>query len=567
MTDYKEMHVECPDCGSSDGLTVYADGGGFCFAQCNADGKGYKPAAKAEAIEAVKTKDTPIVRQLSSDASMFPSKPNYVPIPERGITSATARKYSALASANKIMFGYTAPEAAEVVAAKIRKDGKAFQTCGEWKSVGLYGQSLFSAGGKFVTLVEGEFDALAAFQMTGSLYPVVSIKNGAGSAMKDCQAQFKWLNSFDNVVISFDMDEPGQAAAKDVAALFAGKSKVMKMAHKDACDYLKAGEAKKFTKDWWAAEAYTPDDIIPSSALYAEVMEELQMPFCSYPWDSLNLMLYGLRFGEIVTVMAGSGVGKSTVVKEVLREVYEGTDTKLGVLSLEETAGVAAMKMMSLSSSKPFHLPTVAQMKTILKDPSRVSDKPFLEDVTAEQRLADKEEAFADVLAADRFMFLQHEGAITMDSVLAQMRYLAKAQDCKVILLDHISILVGLVGNGKTNEREAIDNVMHSLRSLVEETGICLINISHLRKPSDGSGHEEGRRVQLSEARGSGSIAQLSDIAIGLEANRQSDDVEVKNQTVVRVLKNRFSGETGVAGILQYDKGSGRLSEVKEEAL
>jgi len=534
---------------------VYEDGGSFCFS-CNAYEKASGTVERAPAsVELVKEPHLAFVAAA------------YAPIPERGITVAKAKKYNAMKQGSTVRFGYTTPEGSEVIAAKIRKDGKAFSTCGAWKEAGLYGQSLFSAGGRYVTLVEGEYDALAAFQMTGSKYPVVSIKTGAGSALKDCQAQFKWLNSFENVIIAFDMDEPGQKAAKEVAALFAGKSKVVKMKHKDACDYLKANEVKEFVSAWWDAETYTPDDILPSSALYDEVMQELQMPFCSYPWDCMNLILYGLRFGEIVTLMAGSGVGKSTVVKEVLKEVYTATEMKIGVLSLEETAGVAAMKMMSLSSSKPFHLPTQEQMRSILKDPSRVTDKPFLEDVTQEQRQKDKQAAFDDVLSADRFMFLQHEGAITMESVLGQMRYLAKAQDCKVILLDHISILVGLVGNGKTNEREAIDNVMHSLRSLVEETGICLINISHLRKPSDGSGHEEGRRVQLSEARGSGSIAQLSDIAIGLEANRQSDDAEVKNQTVVRVLKNRFSGETGVAGVLQYDKGSGRLTETKEEAL
>ena len=566
MSNYKELHIPCTDCNSSDGLVVYQDDSGFCFA-CP-EGTGYKTKDKVEAMAERGSPRSPTeaIQATYSDSLAVFKKPQFSPIPDRGITLATAKKYNALVRGSTVMFGYA--NESEVVAAKVRKEDKQFQTCGEWASVGLYGQNLFSGGGRFVTLVEGEFDALAAFQMTGSKYPVVSIKNGASSAVKDCKAQFKWLDTFETIVIAFDMDEPGQKAAHLIASeLFSDKAKIVKMRHKDACDYLKANESKQFEDDWWKAEEYVPDNIRPSSELYDEVMEELQMPFCSYPWDCLNLMLYGLRLGEIVTVMAGSGVGKSTVVKEILRGIYSDTPKKLGVLSLEETAGVAAMKMMSLSSSKPFHLPTVEQMRTILKDPSRVSDKPFLEDVTAEQRRADKEAAFQDVLSNDRFMFLEHEGAITMESVLGQMRYLAKAQDCKVILLDHISILVGLVGNGKTNEREAIDNVMHSLRSLVEETGICLINISHLRKPSDGSGHEEGRRVQLSEARGSGSIAQLSDIAIGLEANRQSDDTEVKNQTVIRVLKNRFSGETGVAGVLKYDKSSGRLTEYEMEAL
>ena len=34
--------------------------------------------------------------------------------------------------------------------------------------------------------------------------------------------------------------------------------------------------------------------------------------------------------------------------------------------------------------------------------------------------------------------------------------------------------------------------------------------------------------------------------------------------TTIRVLKNRFSGETGIAGYLKYDLQTGRLSEVDD---
>jgi twinkle protein len=43
---------------------------------------------------------------------------------------------------------------------------------------------------------------------------------------------------------------------------------------------------------------------------------------------------------------------------------------------------------------------------------------------------------------------------------------------------------------------------------------------------------------------------------IGLERNQQSDD---PNKTTVRVLKNRYSGTTGVAGELGYNRETGRL--------
>jgi twinkle protein len=105
---------------------------------------------------------------------------------------------------------------------------------------------------------------------------------------------------------------------------------------------------------------------------------------------------------------------------------------------------------------------------------------------------------------------------------------------------------------------------MTRLRSLVQELGIGMHLVSHLRRP-DGTPHEEGGQVSLADLRGSGSIAQISDIVIGVERNQQGMTDAVKNRSRLRVLKNRFSGETGVAGDLTYNAVTGRLTEVAFE--
>ena len=46
---------------------------------------------------------------------------------------------------------------------------------------------------------------------------------------------------------------------------------------------------------------------------------------------------------------------------------------------------------------------------------------------------------------------------------------------------------------------------------------------------------------------------------------QQDDDPILRNQTTLRVIKNRFSGLTGKACKLQYDADTGRLSEVVDE--
>ena len=127
---------------------------------------------------------------------------------------------------------------------------------------------------------------------------------------------------------------------------------------------------------------------------------------------------------------------------------------------------------------------------------------------------------------------------------------------CTHVILDHLSIVVSGLGDG--DERRMIDNTMTRLRSLVEETGISLILVSHLRRPN-GPGHEEGAQTSLSQLRGSHAIAQLSDGVIGMERNQQ-DNMNA-NILTLRVLKNRYSGDTGLACQLEYDKETGRLHE------
>ena len=85
------------------------------------------------------------------------------------------------------------------------------------------------------------------------------------------------------------------------------------------------------------------------------------------------------------------------------------------------------------------------------------------------------------------------------------------------------------------------------------------ILVSHLRRTQSDHNHEEGARVTIGQLRGSASIAQLSDGVIGLERDQQ--DSSKQAITTVRVLKNRYSGETGVASQLAYDLDTCKFTE------
>ena len=110
-------------------------------------------------------------------------------------------------------------------------------------------------------------------------------------------------------------------------------------------------------------------------------------------------------------------------------------------------------------------------------------------------------------------------GSYDPDVIYNRIEYLASGLDCRIIFLDHLSILLsGLEGE----ERRMIDQTMTKLRSLVERTGIALFLVSHLRRTQSDHNHEEGARVTIGQLRGSASIAQLSDGVIALERDQQS---------------------------------------------
>ena len=268
-------------------------------------------------------------------------------------------------------------------------------------------------------------------------------------------------------------------------------------------------------------------------------MESVTESAVHYPYDGLQKLTYGVRMGELVTITAGSGLGKSQFLKELVYHILQHTGDNIGMMFMEESVKRAGLSMMSLAADKPLHIPEVF---------SETSD-------------ADFKSAFDKTLGTERLFFYDHFGSNNIDNIINKVRYLAKALSCKYVVLDHVSIIVSDQQNG--DERRALDEIMTKLRTVVQELDICLLMVSHLRRPST-AGHEEGAVTSLSQLRGSASIGQLSDIVLGLERNGQHDDEVERHTTSIRVIKNRFSGLTGPACRLYYSRQSGRLTEVEE---
>ena len=515
--------TSCPACGSSGANAVYSDGHEYCFS-CNTHKRGESNVTPL-----------PTTKKVSG---IIPFG-EVIPLAKRKINEEIVKKYAYSTSS---YHGTTVQVAnykrdGQIVAQKIRFPNKDFKFLGDTKNAGLYGQHLWKEGGRMLVITEGEIDCLTVAQANGGgKYPVVSVPNGAAGAAKSIKREIDFVTSFEKVVIMFDMDEAGQAGAKEVAALLKpNQAHIAHLPEKDPSDLHMAGRSKDIVSAIWEAKPYRPDGIINAADLLEEVLKVDTTESVDYPWRDINVKTRGLRKGELTTLTAGSGVGKSAVVREIAFDLIK-KGYKTGMIMLEESVRRTALGMVGLEMNVPIHL-----------DREGVTD----EQITT---------AFNDVMGAGNLFLYDHFGSVSSDNLMDRIRYLATGCDCDFVVLDHISIAVSdpSFQDHGLDERKTIDMLMTRCRSLVEELGIGLILISHLRRP-EGKGHEEGGLTSLSQLRSSHSIAQLSDMVIGLERNQQ--DPENANVTTMRILKNRFSGETGEAGKLNYNRITGRLTQ------
>lgn len=456
-------------------------------------------------------------------------------LPTRGLTEATCRKWGygvTLHNGKPVQVATYRDDLGVPVAQKLRGANKTFQVLGESKKMGLYGEHLWRGGGKMVTVVEGELDALSVSQLTGNKWATVSVPNGAQGAPKAIARSLEWLETFDVVVFMFDNDDVGRAAAEKCSLMLSvGKARIASLPLKDANEMLLAGRGNELVSAQWGAKPFRPDGVVMGEDLWDEVKDlELADSF-PYPWGGMNDKTYGIRMGEIVTFTSGTGVGKSSICREVAHHLLIH-GKKVGYIALEESVKRTATGLMGISLNLPLHLHGA--------------------DVPQE----DLRRAFDEVLGTGNCTLYDHFGSMEADRLVSKIRYMVKALDVRYIFLDHLSIVVS--GDATGDERRRIDSIMTTLRSLVEELNIAMILVSHLKRP-DGTAHEEGGKTSLGQLRGSASIGQLSDLVIGFERDLQSE--EGSNVVTARVLKNRYSGETGVNCSMHYDKCTGRLYE------
>ena len=532
------MKTNCENCGSSDANHIYEDHS-TCYS-CNKQ-VWFNKENKMNASTTNTNSTTVDSYESVSSISAYPS----YRMGSRGISQSVVDHFNVKMSVdedgNPASHYYPYTRDGRTVAYKERKLPKDFRVHGDFKDIELFGQAV-ATGTRTLVITEGEIDCLSvaeAFQQNNNrIYPVVSLPSasGTGAVLKNRE----WVNRFDKVILMFDQDEAGQKAVDVVAKMLkAGKVYVARLPEKDPNETLLKHGIKGIMQSFWDAQEWSPAGIVTGEAIWEQFKARQEVESVPYPdcLGGLNNKLGGMRHGEITLFTSGTGSGKSTVIKEIILDLLEKTEDRVGLISLEESVGDTAEKFISMALKRP------------INDPPPLTDEEL-------------RTGFDTVFGDERLVLLDHQGSVGDSSLIDKIEYMA-LMGCKYLVLDHITIAVSEGSEGLSGN-EAIDKIMSDLLKVVKRHNVWLGLISHLRKTSGGKPFEEGTIAGLDDIKGSGSIKQISFDIIAFARNLVAEDEGERNTIQFRVLKSRFTGRTGSAGAAVYDARTTRLSSAED---
>lgn len=473
--------MPCPKCRaeggdrSGDNLVIYPGKGGYCHA-CRTY---YK---ESEMTGAPSKTPERYARETVDTINSYPHGSD----PKRLVAESVRDRYDVRVAVNPetgqvdtVYYPYKDEEAV-ITGYKIRKLPKGLSVSHPAPSSGVFGKHLCNPKKNFLLIVEGEEDALAAATMLmGKPIDVVSLPNGA-SLCKQTREDLDLFSKYKRVYILMDDDKPGKAATQDIADWLAPSVKVYLPKHsgaKDASDYLTQGKVEVFREIMNKAELYEPEGVVCGIDIDLDALLEPQPEGYPISFKRLNDKLHGVRKGEIITVCAGSGIGKSTLVREMVKDLIE-QGLSVANIALEDQMEVAAKALIALDMNIPlttlrFHPP-----------PKEVVQPHY-----------DK------MVGNEKVFFYKHFAGITSQTLMNKLYYYARAKEVDFIILDHLSMVIS--NSPSSDERKDIDMLMTQLAKMVVETGVGLIQIVHLKRTGNGkASFAHGGEVEHTDLRG-----------------------------------------------------------------
>ena len=284
----------------------------------------------------------------------------------------------------------------------------------------------------------------------------------------------------------------------------------------------------------------TPDHIKTAGDLFTEYqgyIEKLKVGKVTLGWPQVDARLRGIAPGEVLTLIAKSGVGKSAVLQNILRHIALSQDATTLFCSLEQPLAQVFERYAQMALDRAG------------EDIEKDWDNP-------EQR---------DRIAAAVLKDLTHDRTLTCGIGGLKMHQLDQALDAaetkvgrpmNVLAIDYLGLLDA--SDLDKNLYGQISRAAREIKNLAKRRDIAVICLCQV---SRANGEDGSKPLNIYSARESGAIEESADFLLGL----YRPDLHGEDQTIaVQILKNR-KGQSGVEFSYTFDKKSLRVIQPKLE--
>lgn len=520
----------CPECekegldSAGDNLVTFADSGvKYCVAH-----HGY--ISRTDKVQEIMNKHSETLNKLRDGDTSGLIDFEYSDIRTRNLDRKTCEFYNYGINREKgVHVANYYDDAGNIKMQQLRTADKKFPIIGDKSyNQSLWGLHKFTPNENvFITITEGQIDALSVAQAFDCKYPVVSLPNGCPSAYEILKANMHKLVGYKYVVLALDNDKPGRDATEECISLFEpGKLRLANWGQlKDANEYLKQGRVKEIRDIIYGAVQYIPPAVLTDQALL-DTLKQFKPKSIEWPWKSFNKYLNPIFVPGIYTFAGLPGVGKTILMADIMRFVI-AHGKKVGVISLEESVQKLLLKLTTAL--------TGVDLKCI------------------RNREITPEEIELCRSTAESIVTFDHKTYGTdLMCIVDNLPYIAQSLNCEVIIFDNLSYSAT---SATDDERRAIDKAMIALKDSSTKYEYVLFNICHL--------NDDGSDANESSIRGSRGVQMYSDFVIHLSRNIEADTELERNTLTFYVKKDRETGEdSGKKIALRYNPKTSRLEDL-----
>jgi replicative DNA helicase len=312
--------------------------------------------------------------------------------------------------------------------------------------------------------------------------------------------------------------------------LFPGR--VYKVPHdkyKDANEFLQAGAVQSYTRAWFNARLYTPDNILANSEdflkLYDDTPEHQYVPTGIADLDEKIL---GLMQGHFTVIQAETGIGKTELMRRLEWNLIKNyPDVKFATWHLEES------KLRSLLGVVSYKLS------------DNLTRKDLIEQKGKDQQVRDAIKEIADTGNYVQFSLRESDSS---EELIDQIRTLKEVYGCQYVFFEPVQDVLNIADEKEKESKRA--SLAVQLSKMASSLNIGIVTIAHTN---------ENGEIKYCKM-----LGQRASVRIVLKRDKEAADLIERNTTRLFVTKNRPCGLEGPAGELVFDLDTFTLKDKSE---